>query len=294
VKKIEWVLMNSYVEIKNKANAVRDIDLREVLKGSGAIRDKFDKAKWHTVKGVISISGKKFMNWNTYVGGGGAIDLVIHLKDLKFTDAVLWLSDTFLPHGSIDVSLKNNPRPKPLFVSPTKDHTNMRHVMNYLIHERCIPALLIQSLITAGNLYADPRGNAVFLLLGKEKRVVGAELRGTTHVRWQGMSPGSRKDLGFFYVKNSSTQKIVLCESAIDALSYFALHPNCMALSTSGANPNPLWLRSLINRGFEIYCGFDSDEPGDNIANKMIALYPTVKRLRPCKQDWNEILMAKG
>jgi len=286
--------MNSYDEIKNKANAVRDIDLREALKRSGAVRDKFDKAKWHTVKGVISISDKKFMNWNTYVGGGGAIDLAIYLKDLKFTDAVLWLSDSFLPHGGIEVSLKNNPRSKPLFVSPTRDHTKMRRVMNYLIHERCIPALLIQSLITAGKLYADPRGNAVFLLLGKEKRVVGAELRGTSHVRWQGMSPGSRKDLGCFYVKNSSIKKIVLCESAIDALSYFALHPNCLVLSTSGANPNPVWLKSLINRGFEIYCGFDSDAPGNTIANKMIALYPTVKRLRPCKQDWNEILMAKG
>ena len=86
----------------------------------------------------------------------------------------------------------------------------------------------------------------------------------------------------------------MLCESAIDAISYIALHPHCLAISTSGANPNPVWLKSLINKGFEVYCGFDSDEPGDNLANKMIDLYPTVRRLRPCKQDWNEILMAKG
>ena len=54
--------MNSYDEIKYKANAVRDIDLAEVLKMTGAIQDKFDKAKWHTLKGVISITCRKFMN----------------------------------------------------------------------------------------------------------------------------------------------------------------------------------------------------------------------------------------
>ncbi len=288
-----YFFMNSYDEIKNKANAVRDIDLREVLKMTGAIQDKFDKAKWHTLKGVISITGRKFMNWNTFVGGGGAIDMVIHLKNLEFIDAVLWLSNTFLPHV-IEASSKNNPRSKPIFILPKRDDTKVRRVMNYLISERCIPASLIQSLITSVTLYADHRGNAVFLLLGKEKRGVGAELRGTTNVRWQGMSPGSRKDLGCFYVKSSNTRKVVLCESAIDAISYIALHPHCMAISTSGANPNPVWLKSLINKGFDIYCGFDSDEPGDNLAHKMIDLYPTVRRLRPCKQDWNEILMAKG
>jgi len=285
--------MNSYDEIKYKANAVRDIDLAEVLKMTGAIQDKFDKAKWHTLKGVISITGRKFMNWNTCVGGGGAIDMVIHLKNFEFIDAVLWLSNTFLPYV-IEASSKNNPRSKPIFIVPKRDDTKVRRVMNYLISERCIPASLIQSLITVGTLYADRKGNAVFLLLGKEKRVVGAELRGTTNVRWQGMSPGSRKDLGCFYVKSPNARKVVLCESAIDAISYIALHPHCLAISTSGANPNPVWLKSLINKGFEIYCGFDADEPGDNLANKMIDLYPTVRRLRPRKKDWNELLMAKG
>jgi 5S rRNA maturation endonuclease (ribonuclease M5) len=287
--------MNRYDEIKNKANAVRDIDLREVLKMTGAVQDRFDKAKWHTMKGVISITGKKFMNWNTCDGGGGAIDLVIHLKNLKFIDAVLWLSDTFLPH-SIQAPSQNNTPAKSIFRLPKRDDTKVQRVMNYLINERCIPASLLQSLICAGKLYADTRGNAVFLLLGKEKRIVGAELRGTTPLRWQGMSPGSRKDLGCFYVKNSNTKKVVLCESAIDVLSYSALHPHCLVISTSGANPNPAWLKSLINnnKGLEIYCGFDSDEAGDKLANKMIDLYPTVRRLRPCKKDWNEVLRAKG
>ena len=37
----------------------------------------------------------------------------------------------------------------------------------------------------------------------------------------------------------------------------------------------------------------DNDETGDIIANKMIRFFPTVKKLRPTKHDWNEILVSK-
>jgi hypothetical protein len=103
-------------------------------------------------------------------------------------------------------------------------------------------------------VYGDPRGNAVFLLLGKENLPVGAELRGTTARPWHGLAPGSQKDLGFFAVPAepspitvSATSPIILCESAIDAISCFALHPHCRCLSTAGARPNPLWLKPLLD-----------------------------------------------
>ena len=174
-----------------------------------------------------------------------------------------------------------------------RNDSRLQQIINYLRDDRCIPTRLIDFLIRSGKLYADNRANAVFLLLGKEKKIVGAELRGTTDSKWHGMAPGSRKNLGCFFVKRSNTKKAVLCESAIDAISYFALHPNCLALSTSGANPNPLWLPLLIEKDFDIYCGFDSDETGDSLAGRMIHRYPTVKRLRPRKHDWNEDLRLK-
>jgi hypothetical protein len=154
-------------------------------------------------------------------------------------------------------------------------------------------ALKMSDNASRGKLYADKKGNAVFLLLGKEKKVVGAELRGTIHSRWHGMASGSKKGLGAFYVKSRNTEKIVLCESAVDALSYFALHPDCMVASTSGANPNPAWLSFFMAKGFEIYCGFDSDETGERAANKMLKLYPMVRRLRPIKHYWNEVLRSQ-
>ena len=272
---------------------VRHIDLKEVLKRTGAIKDNIDKAKWRTCQGVICVTGQKFINWSDGgIGGGGAIDLIIHLKQYDFKTAVCWLFDNFSICGS---QISNNIRPaiKPALSLPKKDDKKLSRITNYLKYDRFLPLELINLLVKSGKLYADKRANAVFLLLGKEKTVVGAELRGTTTKRWRGMATGSRKDLGCFYIKRSHTNKMVLCESAIDALSCFALNRDFITLSTSGANPNPAWLTTFINKGFEIYCGFDSDEIGDRLAEKIMRRYPSIKRLRPIKHDWNEILQSK-
>ena len=286
-------MSNTYEDIKNKAGMVRHIDLKEVLKRTGAIKDNIDKAKWRTCQGVICVTGQKFINWSDGgIGGGGAIDLIIHLRQYDFKTAVSWLFDNFSISGS---QISNNTRPviKPALSLPKKDDKKLSRITNYLKYDRFLPLELINLLVKSGKLYADKRANAVFLLLGKEKTVVGAELRGTTTKRWRGMATGSRKDLGCFYIKKSHTNKMVLCESAIDALSCFALNPDFITLSTSGANPNPAWLTAFINKGFEIYCGFDSDQTGDSLADKMMRRYPSIKRLRPSKHDWNEILQSK-
>jgi len=119
---------------------------------------------------------------------------------------------------------------------------------------------------------------------------VGAELRGTTPLGWRGLAPGSRKDLGCFAIPAQPRSTIVLCESAIDAISCFALHPGYRCLSTAGARPNPLWLRPILDQGCQVYCGFDADPTGDAMAAAMIALHPAVQRLRPSQHDWNDIL----
>ena len=283
-------MADTFEDIKNKAQIVRQIDLKAILIQSGAIQDNFDKAKWHTPQGTISITGQKFMNWNQGFGGGGAIDLIIHLKAYDFKTAVSWLFENF----ALCCPPMSKSAQKPALRLPTRDDRKLAQIANYLSDDRLVPAELINALINSGKLYADKWANAVFLLLGKEKRVVGAELRGTSKKRWVAMAPGSRKDLGCFYVKGSNTKKIVLCESAIDALSCFAMHQDIISLSTSGVTANPAWLTTLIDKGFEIYCGFDADATGDAFANKMTSLFPTVTRLRPIKHDWNDVLRSKS
>jgi len=74
---------------------------------------------------------------------------------------------------------------------------------------------MTDALIASGKLYADGRGNAVFLLLGKENTPVGAELRGTGPQRWRGMAPGSQKDLGYFSVSAPSVTRVILCANPL-------------------------------------------------------------------------------
>ena len=281
----------TFQEIRSQANRVRGIPLEHILLLTGAKRDRYDRAKWHSEKGPISCTATKFMNWSQGIGGGGAIDLAMHLNDLDFKAAVEWLSNRF--------PVVDQPKPTRItstmrLLLPAAAPSRLPAVRRYLIQERAIPAALIQTLIDSGRLYADHRSNAVFLLLGKENNPVGAELRGITAARWRGMAPGSRKDLGYFSLPAPQATAVVLCESAIDAISCVALHPARLCVSTSGARPNPCWLPEFIRQGYEIYCGFDTDSTGNQMAEALIALYPGVKRLRPRQHDWNDVLQSQS
>jgi hypothetical protein len=272
----------------DRFDPLRSIPLTAVLRACGARPDRYDRAKWHTPEGTLSITGKKFMNWNQNQGGGGAIDLAMHLNHLAFPAAVRWIERRFPipPPAPPDQS-----SPRRLFLPPP-DPNQLPAVTRYLLHERAIPWSVIQSLVASGQLYSDGRANAVFLLCGKENQPVGAELRGTGPVRWLGLAPGSRKDLGYFSLHRPGATTIVLCESAIDAISCFLLHPTSGTISTAGARPNPRWLPALLAQGYLVYCGFDADDTGEAMARQMMTLYPGVRRLRPCQHDWNDVLKS--
>jgi len=276
---------------KELAQHLRAIPLETVLPLCGAQKDHDDKSKWHTSAGALSVTGAKFMNWHDSVGGGGAIDLVMHLNHLDFKAAVDWLAHHF-PEARPPPPVP--PTPPSELRLPPPDPSKLGRVKEYLAQQRGITPTLLDPLIHSGTLYADTRANAVFLLLGKENLPVGAELRGTTQRVWRGLAPGSQKDLGCFSIPATPLPGIILCESAIDAISCFALHPHHRCFSTAGARPNPRWLQPLLNQGHPVYCGFDADPTGDDMARAMTALHPTVKRLRPPEHDWNDVLKAQA
>ena len=272
----------------DRLDQLRRVPLPAVLRETGAQRDRYDQAKWHTPKGAISITGMQFTNWQQSFGGGGAIDLAMHLNDLDFKAAVAWLQRYFpTPPDS------ESPPARRRLALPPPDPSQLSAVKHYLVHDRALTPSMTDSLIASGKLYADRHGNAVFLLLGKENTPVGAELRGTGPQRWRGMAPGSQKDLGYFSVDAPEAPMVILCESAIDAISCFLLHPSSLCLSTSGARPNPRWLPALLSQRLAVYCGFDSDATGDAIAEQMITFHPSLGRLRPSQHDWNDILRSR-
>lgn len=212
----------TFQQIRQNTDRLRNIPLEAVLLASEAQLDRYDRRKWHTKQGVLSITGPKFMNWNRASGGGGAIDLVIHLHNLGFKEALQWLQRHFpdpIPSNSAQSPSQPNLR------LPTPAPSKLTQLRDYLVTQRGLASNIIDRLIEAGSLYADSRANAVFLLLGKQNIPVGAELRGTTSHPWRGMAPGSQKDLGFFSIPNAQRHIVILCESAIDAISCFMLCP---------------------------------------------------------------------
>lgn len=272
---------------RTRADRLRALPLPVILAALEAAPDPSDPAKWRTAQGILTVSGPKFMNWNQGVGGGGAIDLVMHLRQVGFGQALAWLERRFA--GLTSPQPESTSRAQPLAL-PALAAENWPRVERYLVEERKLPKALLWPLVQSAIIYADARANAVFLLVGPDAIPVGAELRGTTTLTWRGIAPGSRKDRGFFSLPSTPCDAVVLCESAIDAISCHALYPAFRCLSTSGARPDPAWLGALLAQGQPIYCGFDADPTGDAMAQRMRDFHPSIRRLRPSAKDWNDLL----
>jgi hypothetical protein len=291
----------NFDDFRRRADRVRAVPLETVLTLRGARRDRHDRGKWHSEQGPLSVTGVKFTNWHSCRGGGGAIDLVMHLARVDCRTAVEWLER----HAAASPLTAGDPaaasvrersadgRPRPVQL-PLRDDRLLDRVRRYLTGRRGLRASLLEPLLACGTLYADRRANAVFVLVaGKAQRPVGAELRGTGCRVWRGMAPGTNKDLGYFWIGVPGSREIVLCESAIDAISCCQMHPERICISTSGVRANPPWLAVLIARGYTLFCGFDADDPGDAAAAAMLALHPAIQRLRPSAHDWNDALTSR-
>ena len=77
--------------MKKEANLVRDTDLAEIMERSNAKRLKGRGNVWEYNGEQIALNNSKFFNHYQNFGGGGAIDLVMHLQGFDFSQAVRWL-----------------------------------------------------------------------------------------------------------------------------------------------------------------------------------------------------------
>ena len=277
---------------RERTDRLRAIPLTDILRALDAQPDPHDPAKWRTERGVLCVNGAKFFNWTESRGGGGAIDLAMHLKGLCFKEAMDWLAGRFTSWPPAVPLLVASQTARPILL-PVPAANALFVVLRYLVEQRRLPGQRLRSLVASGDLYADRHRNAVFLLRNEHNAPVGAELRGTGPESWHGLAPGSRKDSGYFAVGPRSPNRIVLCESAIDAISCHALYPDRLCISTAGARDNPAWMPATLARGLPTYCGFDNDTTGERMAQAMCERYPAVQRLRPSHHDWNDALRAQ-
>jgi hypothetical protein len=165
-----------------------------------------------------------------------------------------------------------------------------------------LPASLLGLDRFACRLRMDARGNAIFPHFDAEG-LCGYEIKNNG---FTGFASGGSKGLWLSHGLPDDN-RLVFCESAIDALSYAVLFPDERARYASiGGKPNPLQpelIRAAIARmpsGSEVVSAMDSDEEGQkltSVVHEALALSERgdlrFKDHRPSgAKDWNDVLRA--
>lgn len=289
---------------KAEISKAREIPLESVLEKFGANRDPQDPNRnWKTHAGRITVTEGKFFNHDQQQGGGGAIDLAMHLGGFKFKEAVAWLGGNIgrdeTVHQYQAEAGKHATRildttPPPKLEVPSPDAGKFARMKNYLTGKRAIPEAIVDNAIEKGRLWADKYANAVFSLRDLEGKQIGAELRGTFDKPFHGV----RGEKGLFFTGTSQSKTAVFVESGIDALSYQAMHPNALVIGTAGSGRDMLTAaaRALDEKGYKIIAGFDADKAGEAQTKTLREAIPTatIDRQRPTQgKDWNDELKAQ-
>jgi len=295
----------------------RQLDLRDTVQTLGGVQDRYDTHKWRVNDEHISINGERFYNHDQQKGGGGSIDLVMHVTGYSFKQAVAYLNHEAGPELAVAAAANYGARQgqeivergeRAPFNAPARDEDRWPQVRAYLVEQRGIPRGMVDELHDRGTIYADGRSNAVFLRTDAEGQAVGASLRGTLPgSAFQGLAYGSRRDEGHFSFtmgtpERYSAPQYHITESPIDALSRAALIQRggeggeFVFLSTDGHGELPKrQIEEGLARQALVHCGFDNDAGGNKLWAQVKEAYPraeAIVRERPLAgmKDWNDAL----
>ena len=157
------------------------------------------------------------------IGGKSALDYLMYVEGCSFVEAVQLLCEEvpcYIPMRHEEIELQRQP-----FVLPPAAPDN-RRVAAYLL-ERGIHRDVIADCIKRGDLYESARyHNCVFVGRDEHGQPQYAALRGTyTQGRpFKQEVAGSQKRYGFYLPPNSSSLRLAVFESAIDAMAELSLH----------------------------------------------------------------------
>ncbi|MEM9925041.1 MAG: MobV family relaxase [Cyanobacteria bacterium P01_D01_bin.50] len=317
-------------QLNRTVNQLRDLPLDDVAWHLGLIHDIKGTNRWKGHDCIINIDDSKFHDFapGKNKGGGGAIDLVMHVNGCNFKQAIAWLNDRFgeegmqrtvTHHAKIRASEIVEKEPAPQFIQPRASESQWDAVYNYLTIKRGLPENLVDYLHEQGIVYADEHQNAVFAMRSLEigdinklglwtkntpTPIVGAFLRGTRgeNNSFMGYTIGTKRNQGWFYVgsggqADSPIQRVVLCKSPIDALSYLTLESQVLGkapqqktiflVSDSTFNLPVTLLKDIP----EVVAAYDNDSAGNQLSRDIQKLLPQTTIKQPSATDWNQELL---
>ena len=280
-----------------------ELDRRESWRGSTVLRSGGDKI-------VVKRNGNGhyvFFSVKDDRDHGTVIDFLQRREDLSL-GAVRQILRPWIGRPAIPLQF---PKLEPTSPDRMRVESEYRRMVNglrhpYLEHERCLPASLLSSPRFAGRVRTDRRGNAVFPHFDVAG-LCGYEIK---NQGFTGFASGGKKGLWFSH-SGPSDKRLVLAESAIDALSYAVLFPDAedrTRYASLGGKPNakqPGLVQSTIARlpeGAEIAAAFDADEAGRLLVNMVrIAVEGVARKIGrnlifqvhlPTQEgeDWNQVV----
>lgn len=202
-------------------------------------------------------------------------------------------------HPSLELSPTTHDMAQVLFTWENSHKINGRH--DYLEHERQIPAEILSHPIFAGRIRTDRRGNALFAHYNIDG-LCGFEIK---NQGFTGFSTGGVKGL-FCSRPRPDDRELILCETAIDALSYAALFgiERRRLVSTAG-QVSPAQKRLIqsaaqkMSAGSTIVLAMDNDDAGHRLAETLHRMLSEVdlhdktvviRHPQQAGQDWNDVL----
>jgi len=298
-----------------KTQQLRDLELSDVAWELGL---DYERERWRGHGHIINIDGSKFYDFSPdqQKGGGGAIDLVMHVNQCNFRQAVVWLHERFGEAGverAAIAHVKNRAadiiqtQARPQFTPPVEDRNNWPAVERYLTQQRGIPSDCLQMLQNLGLLYADDQQNAVFVMRNLDGQRNGAFLRGTRgeNNSFKGYSKGTKRSDSWFYfgLGGQATDKVahvLLCSSPIEAVSRAMLEyfvrgnvPPERTLYMAVDNINSLPVERLQNVP-NILVTFGKDQSTHAAAQRVLQLLPQSQQVLSKAADWNQQLLEYG
>lgn len=164
----------------------------------------------------LKISNGKWYWFSRGIGGRSALDYLIKVKELPFTEAVERIAGNSVSSPPVPAT-PPKPKERALLLpeaSPTADC-----VIRYLTG-RGIDRKLIDLCLQSGRLYESlPYHNAVFIGMDRYGKPRYANLRGIG-TDFKGEATGSDKRFSFSLPAKTESDTLHLFESAIDLLSY--------------------------------------------------------------------------
>lgn len=253
----------------------------------------------------LKISNGKWMWWSRGIGGKSALDFLVKVRGMEFTDAVAQIA----AFEKIPVTNhETNQTTKSFSLLPRAPNNDK--VISYLL-KRGISRTVIDHFINEGFIYQSlQRDNLVFVGYDEKHQPRYATVRGTGNERFFYDVAGSNKEFSFRQV-NSQTNSVHLFESAIDLISYATLlekqgldykRLSLVSLSgvyNQGSNEQikiPVALSSYLENHDTktIHLQLDNDRAGHNAARALTNLlsdkYLVRSHFVPVGKDVNDYL----